>query len=437
MLRKEKPNILITNASEVVTCASRGFLPLFREDFGELVIYKNGAVAVGGGKILAVGDTKILEKQFGGAGEAIDACGKTVLPGFVDCHTHLVFAGSRCEEYEEKINGLNYIEIAQKGFSAGILYTAEMTKKAPKSELIKKGLKDLDTMMRHGTTTVEIKSGYGLDTETELKILEAIEALAIHPMTVIPTFLAHAFPADCDKSDKTQRSAYVAGLKNILVAAKERKLAEYCDVFCDPLAFTIDESEDILRMAQRLGFKLKMHAEQTAYLGGADLAAELQAVSADHLDFISQEGIKKMVGAGVIAVLLPTVTFHLMEMIPNPKRKWRAAKPSLPLVTEKIIRSGLPVALATDYNPGSSPCLSMQMAMQCAARMYRMSPAQIIRAATINAARAIGREKEIGSLERGKKADIIICDCPSHKILIDNFGVNLVETVIKDGMVIK
>ncbi len=424
----EKADILILNADELVTVAGASREPKKGDALCDLRIIKNGGVAIGSGKILAVGNTKILEKKFKDAKETIDAKGKTVLPGFIDSHTHLVFAGSRHEEYREKIAGLTYQEIAAQGTGAGILYTVKKTRQASKNELLKKALKDLDIMLNYGTTTVEIKSGYGLDAENELKILEVIkELLQKHPIKIIPTFLAHAFPEDCDKNDKSQRFAYIADLKSMLDTIKERKLAEYCDVFCDQLAFGVDEAKDILETAGKFGFKLKLHAEQTSCLGGAVLAAELKATSADHLDYIDEKGIKKMSEAGVIGVLLPTVTFHLMEMI---------SKSFLPDSVRKMIAGGVPVALATDYNPGSSPTRSMQMVMQCAARLYRMSPSQIVNAATINAAHALGRAGEIGSLEPGKKADVVICGCPSHEILIDTFGTNLVEKVIKDGKIL-
>lgn len=434
----EKTDILILNSDELVTISGASDKPKRGDAFCDLEIIKNGSVAISNGKILAVGDTKTLEKQFKDAKEVIDAKGKTVLPGFIDPHTHLVFAGSRHREYSQKIAGLTYQEIASQGIGAGILYTVKKTRQAPKSELLKKALKDLDIMLGYGTTTVEIKSGYGLDAENELKILEVIkELIQKHPMKIIPTFLAHAFPEDCDKNDKAQRLAYVAGLKSILDTVKERKLAEYCDVFCDQLAFSVDEAREILKTAGKLGFKLKLHAEQTSCSGGAKLAAELKAVSAEHLDYIDERGIKKMSGAGVIAVLLPTVTFHLMEMIPSPRKEGKILKSFLPETVKKMISGGVPIALATDYNPGSSPTQSMQMVMQCAARLYRMSPTQIISAATINAAHALNRANEIGSLEPGKKADVVICDCPSHEILIDAFGTNLVEKVIKDGKILK
>ncbi len=433
----EKTDILILNADELVTVAGASRKPKRGDALCDLKIIKNGSVAIGSGKILAVGDTKILEKQFKDAKDVIDAKGKTVLPGFIDPHTHLVFAGSRHQEYSRKIAGLTYQEITAQGTGAGILYTVKKTRQASKSELLKKALKDLDIMLSYGTTTVEIKSGYGLDAENELKILEVVrELIQKHLIKIIPTFLAHAFPGDCDKNDKAQRFAYIASLKNILDTIKERKLAEYCDVFCDPLAFNLDETREILAIAEKFGFKLKLHAEQTSYLGGAELAAESKATSADHLDYISHKGIRDMATAGVIGVLLPTATFHLMEMIPNARKEGKISKSFLPDSIRKMIIGGIPLALATDYNPGSSPTLSMQMVMQCAARLYRMSPAQIINAATINAAHALNRADEIGSLEAGKKADIIICDCPSHEILIDSFGVNLVEKVIKNGQIV-
>lgn len=444
LLEPKKAGLLILNASEVVTVSNHILpnKPKSGSRFDELGIYKDGAVAIIGERIAAVGDTRILREKFQNAEKIIDATGKTVLPGFIDPHTHLVFAGSRHEEYREKIAGLTYEEIAAKDINSGIFYTVEMTRRASKEELVQKGLKDLDAMMKHGTTTVEIKSGYGLDMDSELKILEVIKELfEKHPADIIPTFLAHAFPPETD--DRFAYCLFIISMLHALVGEwhsceglKEKRLAEFFDIFCDPLGFDIYETRNLLTAAEELGFKLKIHAEQTGWMGGSFVAAAFKVTSADHLDYINQRGIKKMADAGVIAVLLPTVTFHLMEMVANPKKKNTIAKPFWPSKVSKMIKAGIPIALATDYNPGSSPNLSMQMVMQCAARLYRMSLAQIINAATINAAFAVDRGEKIGSLESGKQADIIICDCPSHENLIDSFGHNLVETVIKNGKIV-
>lgn len=454
-------DLIIHSASELVTVCKRCDGPKRRGGMDWLGILENGALAIeidegGCGIIVAVAPTDHILKYYECPPEKmISAAGKIVLPGLVDPHTHLVFAGSRHEEYVEKIRGKSYVEIHQNqspkipprlpklrlgaggqyflpftkgGNTAGILYTVEITRRASKEELIKKALKDLDIMMSHGTTTIEAKSGYGLDRENEIKILEVIQELSrIHPMTIIPTFLgAHTVPTEY----KNDRREYVRLVISMLSEIKERRLADFCDVFCDPLGFSLAETTAILYAAKESGMKLKAHAEQTKPFGGSALAAALGAVSADHLDFADSLQINEMAKAGVIGVLLPGVTHHLMEARKLEKTK----KQDFPTLVKEMIEAGLPIALATDYNPGSSPTQSMQAIMELAARLYRMTPAQIINAATINAAYAIGRGKEVGSLEQGKWADIVIFDCPAHEMLIDGFGVNKVWAVIKKGI---
>ena len=402
-------DILIKNASEIVT--EKGIL--------------KGDVGIKDGIITYITYIKGIPPPK--AKKVIDAKNKIVLPGFVDCHTHLVYAGSRHFEYEQKTAGESYSSVHKKG---GILYTVEQTRNASMDDLVEKGLKDLDIMLEHGTTTVEIKSGYGLDVANEIKMLYAIEKLKKnHPITIIPTFLgAHTIPLE----HKQNRRTYINLVKDIIPSIKFLKLAEYCDVFCDNIGFTYKESKEILTEAKKQGLKLKIHAEQTGYNRGAELAARLKATSADHLDYITEKGMDKLKEADVTAVLLPGVTYHLTEMIPghkNPKR-------FLPKKVRKMIEKGVRVAIATDYNPGSCRTQSMKSIMEAAARLYRMNYKEILDAATINAAHAIDRADEIGSIDVGKKADIVIHDCKAHGILIDNFGINLVDTVIKDGKIV-
>lgn len=437
-----KVDLLIKNASELITVKGASKKPKTGKQMKELGIIKDGQIAIKDGKIVSIGSSKtqvrfiepskeihsISPPSDFQAEKVIDATGKVVMPGLVDPHTHLVFAGSRHHEYREKINRASYEEIAQKGINAGILYTVEMTRKASKEELIKKGLKDLDIMLKYGTTTVEAKSGYGLDLENELKILEVLKVLnKLHLIDIIPTFLgAHTVPKEY-RANRSKRKEYIKLVKKMLLEVKKRGLASYCDVFCDKLGFSVKETKEILEEAQKLGFRLKIHAEQTGHLGGAELAAKLEARSADHLDYILPDEIKKMTKREVIGVLLPGVTFHLMEI---------TQKTFFPASVREMIDKGLPIALATDYNPGSSNTQSMQTIMELAARLYRMRPAEIINAATINAAHVINKAQEIGSLEKGKKADIVIFDCPEYEMLIDNFGINLVDIVIKNGKVV-
>ncbi|MDP2909246.1 MAG: imidazolonepropionase [Nanoarchaeota archaeon] len=400
-------DILIKNANEIV-----------KED-GIL----QGDIGIRNGRIECMGNS--FCKELSHAQTVIDATNKTVLPGFVDCHTHLVYAGSRHFEYELKTAGETYSSIHKKG---GILYTVEQTRKAGIEELVEKGLKDLDIMLQHGTTTAEIKSGYGLDEKNELKILYTIKVLQkLHPITIIPTFLgAHTIPEEY----KQNRQGYVNLVKSMIPEVKG--MVEYCDVFCDKLGFTYEESKEILEEASKHGLKLKIHAEQTGYNQGAKLAAELKAVSADHLDYITEKEMEAMKQADVTAVLLPGVTYHLTELIPGNKNQKRF----LPRKVRTMIEKGLRVAIATDYNPGSCRTQSMKAIMEAAARLYRMNNREIINAATINAAYALNRANEIGSIAVGKKADLVVHDCEEHGILVDNFGVNLVDTVIKDGEVV-
>lgn len=403
----------VVNAGELVTAhsaqAKRG------ESLSDLGIIKNGAVVYQGDTIIDVGTTdEMIERHK--PTTLIDASGRLVMPGFVDPHAHLVYMGSRHEEYECKIAGKSYTDLHKVG---GIRYTVRMTRAASEDELYEKSLRDLDIMLLHGTTTVEAKSGYGLDTENELKLLRVAKRLTDnHPIDVISTFLgAHTVPEEF----KDNQTGYVELVRQMLKEAAP--LAEFCDVWCDALGFTVDECRAILGDAKKLGLKPKLHAEQTAWSGGGELAAEVDAISADHLDFLSSAAIEKLCKTNVIGVLLPGVTYHLMEF--NKK-----------IPSKEMIDGGVAIALATDYNPGSCRTQSMQAILQAACRIYRLTYAQAINAATINAAYAVDRGDSIGSLAKGKRADLVIFDCPEHGILINNFGINHVHTVIKNGMVV-
>lgn len=403
----------IVHANELLTLNSER--PKAGKEFEDLGLIEDGAVVIQGDQIIDVGPTpEILKKHK--PKNVIDAAGKVVMPGFVDSHTHLVYAGSRHAEYEQKISGKSYQELHETG---GIHYTVRRTRSASKEELTRRALKDLDIMLLHGTTTVEAKSGYGLDEPNELKILEVIAKLnSQHPIDVVATFLGAHTVADEYKKDK---AGYVELVKRMI--PKAARLAEFCDVWCDPLGFSEVEAREILEEAIKHGMKLKIHAEQTGHARGAELAAQLKAVSCDHLDFISDEGIAKMKQAGVIAALLPGVTYHLMEFTKE-------------IPVKKMIEGGLPIALATDYNPGTCPTQSMQAILDHASRILRLSYAQALNAATINAAYALDRGSSLGSLQPGKKADIVIYDCQAHGMLINNFGINHVHAVIKNGKVV-
>ena len=374
-------------------------------------VQKNVSILVENGRIKKIG--KNLD---GKDAEIVDATGKTILPGFVDAHTHAIFAGSREFELEMKLNGKTYEYIAEHG--GGINYTVRETREAPSYQLFSEAKKRLDRMLEYGTTTAEVKSGYGLDLESEIKILKVAKELnEKHSVDVIPTFLgAHAVPPEMDKDD------YVDTVVDEMIPiVADEKLARFCDVFCERGYFTLEESKRILEAGKEHGLAPKIHADEFTSCGGAGLAAEMHAISADHLLMASDSGIRQMAKAGVTAVLLPAVPFSLMKDGYAPARK--------------MISTGVKVALATDLNPN---CWTenMQLVIQLACFKMGMTPEEAIKGATINAARAIGMEKEVGSIEEGKKADLLVIDAPSHVFIPYHFGVNLVEKVIKNGKVV-
>ena len=416
-----RATLIIKNASQVVTSREASESPLTGEMQGEITVVENGAVAVDGDKIIAVGTTAevIGQVETDAETQVIDATGQVVLPGLVDPHTHVVFGGSREHELTLKLQGVPYLEILARG--GGILSSVEATRAASEEELVECGLKYCHQMLTQGTTTAEAKSGYGLSTEAEIKTLRAVRQVdAAQPVDLVPTFLgAHAVPNDY----KGFPDRYIELVINeMLPLVAEKKLARYCDVFCEEGVFSIEQSRRVLSAARAMGFQLKMHADEIIPLGGAELAAELDAVTADHLLVVSDEGIRKMAEKGVIAVLLPGTTFYLREDHYAPARK--------------MIEAGVPVALATDFNPGSSPNNNLQLIINIACLYLRMTPAEVINAITINAAHALGRAAEIGSLEEGKKADIVIFDAPNYDYLAYRYGTNLVSKVIKNGQVV-
>ena len=414
---REGVDLLIENASEVITLRGGSQKPLRGEQMKDLGIIKGGSIAVNEGKIVAVGKTQEVKRKFEGK-ETIDASGKVVMPGFVDPHTHLVFAGSREDEFEMRIEGATYMEILETG--GGILKTVRETRKASKDELIEYCRKTVDVMLEHGTTTVEAKSGYGLTVEDEVKCLEVAKLLnERHSIDIISTFLgAHAVPPEY----KDNAEDYMKLIINeILPAVVSRKLAEFCDVFCEKGVFSIEQSREILLSGKKYGLIPKLHADEMTRLGGAELAAEVQAVSADHLLFTSDNGIKALAKQGVIAVLLPGASFSLVI------KKYADAR--------KMIQWGVPVALGTDYNP-SCWVENQQIIIALACRQMRMTPAEVIAATTINAAHAIKRAQTVGSLEPDKKADAIVLNIPNHKFLGYRFGANLVDKVIKEGKLV-
>jgi len=408
-------DLLIKNAEELLTLSSS-----IKEDSG-LGILRNGAVAIKRDEIFWVGKTEDFPKEFvlSQEGKEIDATGKVVMPGLIDSHTHLVFAGSREHEFEQRIQGLSYLEIAERG--GGILSTVEATRKASFQELYSLGKKRLDRMLSNGVTTIEAKSGYGLSIQDELKILEVMKALQRdHPIDIVPTFLgAHTIP----KEFKNDRKRYVELLiEEMIPRVAQEGLAEFCDVFCEEKAFSLEESRKILEKGKKYGLKPKIHADQLSPGGGAELAAEVGAFSADHLEYISQTGIERMAEKKVTAVLLPGASFFLSMQVYPPARE--------------MIEKGLAVSLATDLNPGSSMTESLSLIMTMGCTLFKMIPKEVIQATTIHAARSMARENEIGSLDIGKKADVLVLDIPNYRYLPYHFGVDHVEYVVKKGRVV-
>jgi imidazolonepropionase len=414
-------DILIKNASELVTASGARGGPKTKEGMEELGVIKNGALAIEGNEIVAVGETDEVVASVKQARTVIDATDRIVLPGFVDCHTHLVFGGSREDEFIQKIEGRSYLEIMQG--NGGIFSTVEKTREALTSPqaLVNRAKAFLGKMLAFGTTTVEIKTGYGLSVESELGLLKIIAALKeSQPVDIVATFLgAHAFPREYEN----KKTDYIQLVVGMLQRVKSEGLADYCDVFVEAGAFSPPEARTILEEAKKRGLKLKLHAGEFSDIGGVELGTELGASSIDHLDYISENGMGLMAEKKTIGVLLPGVPFHLMTNKYAPARK--------------LIDAGVPIALATDFNPGSCPTFSMQMIIALACRQLKMTPAEAINAATINAAYALDRGDKIGSIEVGKRADIIVLDIPRHQQLPYWFGVNLVATVIKNGAVIE
>ncbi len=410
-------SLLLVHANELLTLRGpRG--PRTREAASNLEIIEDGAVYAEGERIVDVGGTKDVLHRHPQAATTLDATGKVVLPGLVDAHTHAVFAGSRAREVEWKAQGLSYAEIAARG--GGILDTVRATRDADEAELVRIGLDRLLTFVSFGTTTVEVKSGYGLRTADELKMLRAAAAAGrAAGVDVVPTFLgAHAVPPEFSgRSD-----AYVdLMVSEMLPAVATSQNASFCDAFVDEGYFSVDQGKRLFEKAASLGLRPKVHADEIAETGGAKLAADVRAVSADHVLRSSDAGVEAMAQAGVVAVLLPGTS--LSSRVPFADgRKWIAA--------------GVPVALGTDFNPNCW-CESMQLVIALACHHNGLLPAQAITAATINAACAIGRGDEVGTLERGKLADLVVLDAPSYHHLGYRLGGDLAEAVVKRGRIRK
>lgn len=409
-------NLIIKNAAQVVTCS--GFEGKCGKEMGELHLIENGTVIVTDGvisHILHTGEEIPVDEAIYAV---IDATGKALLPGFVDPHTHFVFGGYREEEFSWRMRGDSYMDIMNRG--GGIVNTTRATREASEEELIESGRNRLDAMMRLGITTVEGKSGYGLDKVTELKQLRVMRRLdKTHPMDILPTFMgAHAVPEEW----KGKEDEFIDfNIREMFPIVSQEKLAEAVDIFCEKDVFSIEQSRRYLTAAREHGFLLKIHADEIAPLGGAELAAELHCLSADHLLQASDQGIRAMAEAGVVATLLPLTAFSLRE-------KYARGR--------EMIDAGCMVALATDLNPGSSFTASVPLLFAIACIYMQLSPEEAVTAFTINSAAAINRVHCIGSIDVGKQGDLILLQFPSYKFLPYHVGMNIVDTVIKRGEIV-
>lgn len=405
-------DLLVFNAAQVLTLASPSG-PKRGRAMADVGLIRDGAVAVRDGRILEVGASDDLLHRVN-ADCSLDAGGRVVMPGFVDPHTHLVWAGERADEFQMRLAGASYMEIMAAG--GGIMSTVRQTRAASVDELVAQTEPRLARMLAHGTTTVEIKTGYGLTTQDELKQLAAIRQLQSQsPATLVPTFLgAHAVPAEYRGRAEEYVDLVCAEMLPAMVAADPRP---FCDVFCEDGAFSLDQSRRILETARALGFGLKIHVDEFKPLGGTRLAVELGAISADHLVCTTPAELELLARSDTIAVALPGTPFGLGHQAYTPART--------------LIEAGGAVALATDCNPGTCWCESMQLMIALACRAMKMTPGEAISAATINAAHAVGLGDEVGSLEPGKRADLLLLDAPTYLHLGYRFGTNLAwETVV-------
>ena len=413
--------ILITGASQILTL--RGRAPRRGATLGDVGLLKNGALLAHDGLVVAIGPREKVEAHpLAHNAQTLDAAGRVILPGFVDSHTHLVHATSRSEEYELRITGASYEEIAKRG--GGILNSVSKLRAATSDVLKQRALAALQQFAAYGTTTIEAKSGYGLDAVSELRILSLQKDLpAAQPLDIVSTFLgAHVIPAEF-RGRATGAKDYISLLVDQLIPqVAAEKLAEFCDVFCERGAFGVAQSKQILEAGKRHGLKSRLHAEQLTHTGATQLAVKLGAASCDHLEKINRADIRALAKSNTVATLLPGCDFHLGLKQYAPARA--------------LIDVGAIVALATDYNPGTSPTVSMPMILSLATTQLRMTPAEAIAASTINSAYSLGRQKHIGSLEVGKLADIAIFDVDDYREIPYYFGMNTCHTTIKRGKII-
>ena len=421
-----KADIIIHNIRQLLTCASFG-KPKRGAEMQDVGVIENGAVAISGGKIVRVGKSNEIVQRFESE-ILLDANNKVVCPAFVDPHTHVVFSGNRLDEFELKIKGADYLEILNSG--GGIISTVKQTRCASLTELVEQSRIRLDKMLAQGICTAEIKTGYGLETETELKMLDAIAELdKTHPIDIVPTFLAaHAVPPEY----KGKEDDYIGLIcDEMLPIIADLRCCErnykgifknkpfFVDVFCEQNAFSVEQSRRVLEAAKNLGFRLKAHVDEFTNLGGARMAIELGATSVDHLDKTSDAEIALLAKSETIGIITPTVNFNFGSA------EFADAR--------KMIDAGCAIAASTDYNPGSAPCPSPSLAMAISCRYQKLLPSEALNAVTVNGAFAVGLGNRIGSLEVGKQADLLILDTDDYRQLAYEFGDNCVETVLKNG----
>ena len=412
-----KADLILENIGKLVTMQGSSNFKV-KEEMNNTQIIEDAYIAVKNGKILAIGVGDVFGNIIGPNTQIHDAQGLLVTPGLIDSHTHLVHGGSRENEFSMKLNGIPYIEILKNG--GGILSTVKSTRESSKEKLYQKAKKSLDRMLEFGVTTIEAKSGYGLELNTEIKQLEVAKLLdKTHPIDLVHTFLgAHAILQEYKENHKGYIDILV---DEMLPKIKNMGLAEFCDVFCEEGVFSIEESECILSSAKKMGYKLKIHADEIESLGGAELAAKLGCISADHLMAASDKGIKMMVENKVVANILPATSFNLNKNYAD---------------CRKMIDMGAIVSLSSDYNPGSCPSENLQFVMQLGCLHLNMTPNEVLTSVTINAAYAIDRADEIGSLEVGKNADFVVFDAPNVEYLMYHFGINHTQRVYKNGKLV-
>ncbi|VAW08293.1 Imidazolonepropionase [hydrothermal vent metagenome] len=418
-------DLLLAGASEVVSSPPH-VGPLRNEALDRLVVTPFASLAIESDRIVGIGPHEDIARQFTSS-VTVDVSGKVVSAGLIDPHTHLVHGGARDAEYEAIVTGGS---LAVSHLGGGINSTVAMTRSASDAELTFRALADLDTMLALGTTTIEAKSGYGLSRDQELRLLRVVANLD-HPVSIERTYLgAHVVPT------QTDRRIFVDQI--IATLPEARLLADWCDVFCDPVGFTVPETRAIGVAALMLGFRMRLHADQTGDIAGAALAAELGAGSADHLDYISDAGIAALAASDTVGVVLPSVALHMLEIFPG-LLDGRTIEPSKPDLAERVhamLDAGVALALSTDYNPGSSPCLSMQLVMQLAMRFFHLSYAQVWNMATANAAHSLGLGHDRGTIAPGMRADLVVWNVPTHGLVINRFGASHVAHVVKDGRMV-